>query len=425
MVQARARSHRSSAALGAAVLGAWLATAASGVARAQPSEAQPSDADALAKVVQLNREGVAQYQKKHFDAARKLLKQALELCESAGLDHHPVAARTHIHLGIVIIAGFGQREIGSRQFNEALLIDPNITLTPGLATPAVEDVFNEALVAVSPKAAPRPAAPADAPAPPDAPLPAPAETRAPPAEAPVAEAAADDERPADAPKRAPRAAEADDDDVPRAERRAPARRREGEEEEPATAGAGRASRVQLAALLGGGFGWASGMGDLNADTPVSGSFAAAKLGHLELEAGYWLTDELMLSVQGRFQMVTGTTLVEANNRTYHPATYATAAFATATWSPAVGSLRPYVSGSVGAGKIRHVVTLSNLKDCGTGRNEVCVDTVGAGPFLAGVGGGVTYDLGERLALVAGVGTQIGAPTFTFNIDINAGLAFRL
>jgi len=51
--------------------------------------------------------------------------------------------------------------------------------------------------------------------------------------------------------------------------------------------------------------------------------------------------------------------------------------------------------------------------------------VGAGPFLAGVGGGLMYDLGERLALVLALNTQVAAPTFTFNIDLNAGVAFRL
>ena len=172
-------------------------------------------------------------------------------------------------------------------------------------------------------------------------------------------------------------------------------------------------------------GWASGTGDLNADVPVAGSFAAAKLGHLALEGGYWLTNELMVSLEGRFQKVTGTTEIEANNRTYHPATYATAVFAEGTWSPAGGRLRPYLSAALGAGRIRHVVTLASLKDCGASHSEVCVDTVGAGPLLAGVGGGLMFDLGERLALVAAVNTQIGAPTFTFNVDLNVGVAFRL
>ena len=161
MVRTHVRPLRRSVTLGIALLATWLA--ASGVARAATEQ------ETIAKIVELNRDGVAQYQKKHFDAARKVLKQALELCEQSGLDHHPVAARTHIHLGIVIVAGFGQREIGSRQFNEALQIDPNITLTPGLATPVAEDVFNEALMAVSPKTAPRAAAPVETPAPSDAP----------------------------------------------------------------------------------------------------------------------------------------------------------------------------------------------------------------------------------------------------------------
>ncbi|HSZ82729.1 MAG TPA: tetratricopeptide repeat protein, partial [Polyangia bacterium] len=148
----------------AAVCLAATVLVASAAARAEPG--QQDQQETIAKIVALNREGVALYEKKHFDGARKVLKQALELCESAGLAHHPVAARTHIHLGIVIVAGFGQREIGSRQFGEALQIDPNITLTPGLETPAATEVFNEVLMAVSPKTGAAAAAqpPDDAPA---------------------------------------------------------------------------------------------------------------------------------------------------------------------------------------------------------------------------------------------------------------------
>src|SRR5205085_61968 len=140
---------------------------------------------------------------------------------------------------------------------------------------------------------------------------------------------------------------------------------------------------------------------------------AAKLGHIAAEAGYWLTPSWMLSAQGRFQYVTGPTVIETTNHTYQPASGATALFAAATWSPTAGkgSLRPFLSGAVGGGRIRHVVTLSNLKDCGPMKNETCVDTVGAGPFLAGVGGGVLYDLGQSLSLVAALNTQLGAPKF--------------
>jgi hypothetical protein len=355
-------------------------------ARAQEAAEEPAAVEAgqdtLEKIVQLNREGVASYQKKKFEAARKALKQALDLCASAGLDRHPVAARTHVHLGIVIAGGFGQREIGARQFNEALQIQPDITITPGVASAEVEDLFNESVVAINPRMG--------------------GQQRGSAMESVAGEEAA----PAVA-RRASRDEDGDED---------------GDEDEDG----GRSNRgFQVGAMVGAGVGWAGGNGDVNADAPVSSGFAAAKLGHLNLEAGYWATPTLMVSLQARLQKVSGPTEVQANGRTYEPASGATAFFAALTWSPSRAKLRPYLSAAVGGGRIRHVVTLSNLHDCGPARNETCVDTVGAGPFLAGVGGGVSYDLGDRLALIAGVGTQVGAPTFTFNIDFNAGVAFRL
>jgi len=398
------------------VLAAVLCLAAPG-ARAQSDQAAEAKTNAktIAKVVELNKEAIAQYQHRRFDGARKVLREALDLCESAGLARHPVAARTHIHLGIVIIAGFGQREIGARQFGEALQIQPDITLTPGLATPAVQDAFNEVAVAVTGTATATPTPP-----PPDDQTPAPQQEDE-PARAPTAEIS-DDGGASAGPA---------DDEVPRTERRAPATRSAArDDEDDSGAAVSLRSRVQIAALVGGGVGWTSGMGDVNADTPVPSAFAAAKLGHLALEGGYWFSDELMLSLQGRFQVVSGPTLVEApNGHTYHPATGATAIFAAGTWSPSTawmsGHLRPYLSAAVGGGRIRHVVTIPSLHDCGTTRNQPCVDTVGAGPFLAGVDGGLMYDLGEHLALVAALNTQLGAPTFTFNVDLNVGVAFRI
>ena len=65
--------------------------------------AQP--VDATEKVTQLNREALAAVDKREFEKARELLKRALDLCKSAGLEQHPAAARTHIHMGVVIIQG--------------------------------------------------------------------------------------------------------------------------------------------------------------------------------------------------------------------------------------------------------------------------------------------------------------------------------
>ena len=73
-----------------------LALAAAGGACAQRG-------DATEKVTQLNREALAAIDKREFEKARELLKRALDLCQSAGLEQHPIAARTHIHMGVVII----------------------------------------------------------------------------------------------------------------------------------------------------------------------------------------------------------------------------------------------------------------------------------------------------------------------------------
>ena len=95
-------------------------------------------------MTQLNREALAAVDKREFEKARELLKRALDLCKTAGLEQHPAAARTHIHMGVVIIEGFKNHELGRKQFAKALAIDPNITITKTLSTPGLEEAFAEA-----------------------------------------------------------------------------------------------------------------------------------------------------------------------------------------------------------------------------------------------------------------------------------------
>ena len=75
-------------------------------------------------------------------------------------------------MGVVIIQGFKNPELGKKQFAKALAIDPNITITKSLSTPDLEEAFAEAkaggsaladggeddgAAAAPPAAAPRPA----------------------------------------------------------------------------------------------------------------------------------------------------------------------------------------------------------------------------------------------------------------------------
>jgi hypothetical protein len=451
-------------------------------ARAAHAEAAPAD-DPVAQITQLNREAVTAYQANKYEEARKLLKQALDLAGESGLDQHPITARTHIHMGIVIIAGFKQRDVGVKQFKKAIEIQSDIALTKGLATPDLQAAFDEAKGIAPPAGAPPPE-PAAAP-------PAPAAPAAPevPSSGLIHEAVTVGKRgspisisagvqsdlkfdklvlayrpdgatdflgremkqvsegtyAAEIPVTATTGAtvayyiEAEDKDgAPLAARgsadspmvislggggaRPAAVARKTEEDEGDEDEEGGGPKLFLALLIGSGAGWATGNGDTNADVKINpAGIAVAELGQFAPEFGYWLKPNLMLSLQGRFQRITGTTDVYSGGKVYHTANYAAAAFAKVTWRFGDSTWRPFVSVAAGGGQIRHVVTFNKLK-CGQNGNETCVDTIAAGPIALGPGGGLAMSVNEHFALLLQVNTQLAFPNFTFNVDGNLGVA---
>ena len=62
--------------------------------------------------------------------------------------------------------------------------------------------------------------------------------------------------------------------------------------------------------------------------------------------------------------------------------------------------------------------------CGPMMNQSCVDTIQGGPILAGPGGGIFYDLTDNLTLVGQANAVLGFWDFTFNLDINVGVAYQ-
>jgi len=182
-------------------------------------------------------------------------------------------------------------------------------------------------------------------------------------------------------------------------------------------------------MLGSGFGWATGTGDTNHDVSVGApGIAPATLLHIAPEFGYWLTSSLMLSVQLRYQIITGTVDPYFNGMDYKTAKYAFAAFAKATWKLGddEGDWHPFFSLMGGGGYIRHVVTLHPMRAptaCGPMMNQACVDTIQGGPILVGPGGGIFYDLTDSLSLVGQANAVLGIWDFTFNLDINVGISY--
>ena len=446
-----------------------------------PASAARADAqdEAIAKITQLNKEALDAYKQKKFDDARKMLKQALDLAASAGLDTHPIAARTHVHLGAVIITGFQQKDLGLKQFKKAMEIQADINLTPAIASPELNDAFAEA----------KKGAGGDGSAPP------------PPAggksggEGEGSESGLSHEaiteskqgaaisitvkvgpdlqfdkmvlayRPDGATEFLGREMKQESEGTYEAEipdtatggsvvayyieaqdaegglvatrgtvenplvvhlagvgaRRHDVEEREEEDDEDEPD-----ARFYVGLMAGTGFGWATGDGDTNADVTLkSPGLALAGVGHVSPEVGYWLTNSLMLSAQLRYQYITGTTDIYAPNRVYHTANYAFAAFVRATWRFGEDKFHPFFSLALGGGRIRHLVNFrAQLEaNCGPMPKDECIDTIGAGPVLLGPGAGLMYDITDGAAIVVQANSVLGFPTFTVNLDANVGVAF--
>ncbi len=90
-----------------------------------PRTARAQDQAVVDKLVQMNKKALDDYDTLDWDAAKRILLDALVAGKKAGLDNHPVMGRTYIHLGAVYITGFKDRQKGLQSFSRALEIDPD------------------------------------------------------------------------------------------------------------------------------------------------------------------------------------------------------------------------------------------------------------------------------------------------------------
>jgi hypothetical protein len=392
----------------AVVVGVQIATTA--VAAAAPA----GDPATVAKVTNLNKKALEAYSQQDYDTARDLLKQALEVCTSAGLDQHPITARTHVHFGVVAIVGFKQREVGLKQFRKALEIEPDIKLTKSLVTPELQDAFEEAVLAGNAKAGGGAAAGDDDQGNAGGAAAGGDESQG----GPTATAGDEGDEDHPKPKPKPRKKNSDDDD-----------NKDKDEE-----GAGQKGTIFLGLTIGSSAGIASGDGHMNPAHQLSApGFAVGQLGQIEPQIGYFVNSTTLLSLVGRLQYVTGLNGENAcgpgGNQFCNPLTVVGAVMARATFLMSDGPFRFTVGGQVGGGYVAHALVFPTDTKCGSSMsnagNTQCVDALLGGPFLIGPTAGVLYELGDTVNLVAGIDTELGAPKFTFNFDLDIGLAFRL
>jgi hypothetical protein len=371
-----------------------------------PGIAAADEAAAVNKVTQLNKKAIDAYNKQDYETARAVLKEALELCASAGLDKHAIRARTHIHFGIVAIVGFQQREVGLKQFRKALEVQPDIKLTKQLATPELQDAFEEALLADQGGGG---------------------------GGAATAGGGGGEGEGGGGP-----VADDDGERKPTVRRPPPPRKKPGDEDEGGDVEGQKG--VFFIGLTGGtGFGLIKGNGELDpvAHKLESPGFAMAQTAQVTPEVGFFLARDLMLSLQLRIQYVAG-----LNGKPYRPGgttcgsdnfctpgNGAFAGFAKITYLLGSAPFHFTVGAQIGGGNIRHALEFPADKTCKTGATETstqsCVDTLAGGPFLVGPTVGMLYEIGDSVNLILALNTALGVPNFTYNFDVSAGLGFRL
>lgn len=462
------------------------------VALGIPAQAFSQADETPNKIVALNEKALAAYASQDADTAVALLNQALDLCGLAHLESRPIAARTHVHLGVVYVSDIKKRALGVAEFRKAIGIDPKIKITKSLINPEVQGAFEEALIVggipVTEQIPPGPPAARPTTVPDESTIvhgPAIHGINHPPvteairgraieikAQVPpglgatkvvLAYRAGDNAEflaremtpvegaaswyhetiPAEATQGARtayyiEARNADDEPIARSGADDSAHfitlgpERSADDADGVKAGTdGTTVRNEgdlglwFVLAVGAGGGYYSGTPEMrpeDSNTPpndikVSG-FGIARLLHVAPEIGFFQNDNLIVSVQGRFQVVTGAENIQIGQKTYQPSRWAAAGLLKLTRLGAAtrGGFRPFVSVQAGAGQIRQNVTT----DCTA--NTPCKDTVFGGLGLAGVGAGFTYRLKDGIALFAAFNVLVGLPDFMVDGDLNIGVA---
>jgi Tetratricopeptide repeat len=443
----------------------------------RPAQADDRDSATVGKITVLNRKAVDAYQHLEFETAVRLLNEALDVSERAGLTLHPIRARTYVTLGIVTLGGFKQRDQAIKYFRKALQIQPEVRLSPGLANPEIQAAFDEAVAGLANGASDE--------LPPEKALVHEPVRSAPAGAALTISVVPDKDLGASAIVLRYRSASAAGfSDLPMQkgptgafEATIPAsattggqivyfieaRRSDGSVivkrgtavdpmvvslagTSPSDTAASHApaappplppepKRFYFAILGGTGLGYATGNGEETLNPVVSKGVVWTRTGQLAPEIAYYVMPQLRLGVQARLQLVSGATPYHPLNAAYgecgsdnicSPFKGAFAGLVKGSWEWAdpASAFQPYVSVSAGYGRIRHVTKVASPATCGSG-SDPCLDTVAGGPGLFGPAIGFQYMVTGAVGLVAELNALIGLPDFTANADLNIGVAFKL
>jgi hypothetical protein len=100
-------------------------------------------ADPKADMTQKSKEAMESYDMMDYDAAKKLLGQALAIAKKAKLEKDPSAAKVYLNLGVAAFAG-GDADGAKIAFAAAVQIDPKIQIAPEYRQPALVKLLDQA-----------------------------------------------------------------------------------------------------------------------------------------------------------------------------------------------------------------------------------------------------------------------------------------
>jgi hypothetical protein len=171
--------------------------------------------------------------------------------------------------------------------------------------------------------------------------------------------------------------------------------------------------------LGSGYGYAKGNGleirhDLNVNPGYEAGAGWAGLGHLAPELGFQVTPDFAISIEGRNQWI-------PQSGKFGKFAYggAQSVMARLLFFTKQSQLRFFGSVMGGGGQgFRFVL-------CPDEKIPDFKDTVRGGPYLAGVGGGLNYEMSHSMSLVLEVNGLAGFPIFSMVVDVNAGIQVNL
>jgi len=103
-----------------------------------------AEAPGVDKIVALNKSALTLFAAGDHEKAKTQLMEAVVLGKENNLGMHAAMARTYLHLGVVYVDGFKDKEKGQRYFGMAQKVRPEIELTPSLASPSVKAAFDAA-----------------------------------------------------------------------------------------------------------------------------------------------------------------------------------------------------------------------------------------------------------------------------------------